>query len=110
LTSQFVATGTTITNSAGTTFDVYAEIVPPGAVTLGGNLDSGMTTGSMYSVLVDPLCIRHVEERNIGGPVIEERGHNFREVNRLDSNLPQAFLADRLGCQSIMIIAAFTSS
>jgi hypothetical protein len=56
LTSEFTNTSTTITNSAGTTFNVWAMNVSAGTITLGSNLGAGSPTCAMYSVLIDPLA------------------------------------------------------
>ena len=50
----FVDTGMDLVSAGGGTFSLFAKDFPPGTVGLGGNIDSGSTSYSMYTVVVGP--------------------------------------------------------
>ena len=50
----FVDTGDDLVSNGGGTFSLWAKDYPAGTVSLGGNIESGSTGNSMYTVVVGP--------------------------------------------------------
>ena len=51
--SSYVDTGDDLVSGGGV-FSLYAQTFPAGTISLGGNIESGSTTNSMYTVVVAP--------------------------------------------------------
>jgi chitodextrinase/regulation of enolase protein 1 (concanavalin A-like superfamily) len=61
LKSNFMDTGASVTNTNGSTFEIYSNIYPSGAqVQLGANTAVGATPYSMYSVIIAPTAVNTI--------------------------------------------------